>query len=362
VESRSQMTIFMMQETRSLATTFFAHTNPDYTLKDFSLEINTAGHPTKIEGSIENTSLKLTSYSQGVPQTKTFQLKEKPFFPDAIEELIKTRGLKPGDEISLPYFDPTTQSQSPAQITIFEPEDVLVNGVAHRGTKVQIRFMGIITFMWLDKDFKLIKEYSPALGLEMIPLSKDAALAEIKPDQAFDLLSFFAVKVSNPIPERKDLSYMKLELKNIEIGELQLADDYQILVSKKPLVIELSRPDIIKVPALQIPINDQTEFLKSSVYIQSDNRDIINAAHSIIGNEKDAAKAAEKLVHGVFKMLAKNPTPSLPSALDVLKTKEGRRHPRQDIRWAGQYLRRFLLVSCLVRGMAWILGSGGPDL
>ncbi|HEX7319467.1 MAG TPA: transglutaminase-like domain-containing protein [bacterium] len=323
VESRSQMTIFMMQETRSLATTFFAHTNPDYTLKDFSLEINTAGHPTKIEGSIENTSLKLTSYSQGVPQTKTFQLKEKPFFPDAIEELIKTRGLKPGDEISLPYFDPTTQSQSPAQITIFEPEDVLVNGVAHRGTKVQIRFMGIITFMWLDKDFKLIKEYSPALGLEMIPLSKDAALAEIKPDQAFDLLSFFAVKVSNPIPERKDLSYMKLELKNIEIGELQLADDYQILVSKKPLVIELSRPDIIKVPALQIPINDQTEFLKSSVYIQSDNRDIINAAHSIIGNEKDAAKAAEKLVHGVFKMLAKNPTPSLPSALDVLKTKEG---------------------------------------
>ncbi len=323
VESQSRMTIFMMQETRSIATTFFAHTNPDYTLKDFNLEINTAGHPTKIEGVIKDTDMKLTSYSQGVPQTKNFRLKDKPFFPDALEEIIKARGLKPGDEISLPYFDPTTQSQSPAQITIFEPEEVLVNGIAHRGTKVQIQFMGIITFMWLDQDFKLIKEYSPAWGLEMIPLSKDAALAEIKPDQAFDLLSFFAVKISNPIPERKDLSYMKLELKNIEIGELQLSDDYQVLDSKKPLVIVLRRPDIKALPALQIPINDQTEFLKSSVYIQSDHPDIVNAAHSIIGNEKDAVKAAEKLVHGVFKMLVKNPTPSLPSALDVLKTKEG---------------------------------------
>lgn len=43
----------------------------------------------------------------------------------------------------------------------------------------------------------------------------------------------------------------------------------------------------------------------------------------MIGNENNAVEAAAKLVNGVYRFLEKNPTASLPSALDVLQTKKG---------------------------------------
>ena len=82
VENRSQMTLIMMNTQRTLSTHVFVHTDKDYTLKNFILEIKTPGHPTKIEGKIEGTNLELTSYSQGTHHTQTITLKEKPYFPD----------------------------------------------------------------------------------------------------------------------------------------------------------------------------------------------------------------------------------------------------------------------------------------
>lgn len=323
VENRSQMTIFMMQEVQSLTTHFFAHTDKDYTLKDFSMEIKTAGHPTKIEGKIAGTALTLTSYSQGIPETKTITLKEKPYFPDALEEVIKEKNLKPGDEIIIPYFDPTTQSPAPAKIKVFAPEPVRIFDKELTGKKVQVDFMGITSFLWFDDNYKLIKESSPNLGLEMIPLSKEEALAEIKPGEAFDLLSFFAVKLDKPIANSKELSFIKLALRDITTEELDLQDDYQKLVSEKPLILESFSPDFNILPNLAIPIQEQKEYLESSVYIQCAHPEIIAEAKRIVGDEKDAKKAVEKLVSGVYQLLEKKPTPSLPSALDVLKTKEG---------------------------------------
>jgi transglutaminase-like putative cysteine protease len=75
--------------------------------------------------------------------------------------------------------------------------------------------------------------------------------------------------------------------------------------------------------ALKLPIREPKEFLQPSIYIQSDNPEINRAAWQIVGDTTDARTAVRRLTDGVFKMLRKNPTASLPSALDVLKTKEG---------------------------------------
>jgi hypothetical protein len=323
IENKNQMTIFMMQQIASIATHFFAHTNSDYTLKDFSLDIAAPGHPVKVEGKIEGTTLTLTSYSQGIEQKQTKQLKEKPFFPDALEEVVKAKGLKTGDELTIPYFDPTTQSTASAKIKIHGSETVQVLGRESSGTKVEVNFMGMISYMWLDQEYRVLKESTPSLGMEMVPLSKGEALAEIKPTEAIDLLSFFSVKIDRTVPAGHEVSSVKLELKNIETEDLDLSDDYQRCQSQEPLIIEivLARPDDL--PDLEIPITGQDEFLAPSVYVQCDHPEIAAAARRIIGSEKNAADAVRRLVHGVYSMLAKVPTPSLPSALDVLKTKEG---------------------------------------
>lgn len=323
LENVTQITLSMMNMVRTLTTHAFVHTDSDYTLRDFVIEIATAGHPTKIEGILNGKVLTLTSYSQGIPQTQTINLKDKPFFPDAMEEVIKNKKLKPGEELKIPYFDPTTQSSATATLKAFSKAKTTVLGKEVTGNKVEIDFMGLISELWFDDNYQLIKNSSPSLGLEMIPLAKDEALADVKPANAFDLLSFFAVKLGKPIEAGRDLSVVKLRLRDITTEDLDLDGDYQKITDQNPTTIELTRPDLDQLPALKIPIRDQGEYLKSSIYIQADHPDIVRAAQDIVGDANDARAAVARLTEGVFKMLKKNPTASLPSALDVLKTKEG---------------------------------------
>lgn len=323
IENRSLMTLVMMTEQRTLETHTYAHTDNEYTLKDFFMEITTAGHATKVEGTIQDKELTLTSFTQGVPYTQTIMLKEKPYIPDALEELIRKKNLKAGDTLSIPYFDPTTQSSSTAHIRIGDQETVHVMGREMTGMRVSLDYMGIQSSLWLDDEYKLIKESVPAMGMEMIPMTREEALAEIEPAQAFDLLSFFAVKLSTPIPHPTNLSYLKLSLENVSTEDLDLDDDFQHVRMDEPIVVESYRAQIQDLPEISLPITEHAEFLEPSVYIQCRNEEIIKAARELIAGEKNATKAAEKLVHGVYRLIKKNPTASLPSALDVLRTKEG---------------------------------------
>jgi hypothetical protein len=322
VENRTQWTLIMLNEKRSLTSHLFAHTDEDYFLKDFAMEIKAPGHPARIEGKIEGKELKLTSYSHGIPQTQIRTLKEKPYFPDAIEEVIKKRKLKTGDKISLPYFDPTTQSSATATLEIFDREKVAVFDKEYIGLRVEINFMGIKAVLWLDDNYELIKE-SAAMGLEMIPLSKEEALAEIEATEVFDLLSFFAVKLNKSTPDPRGLSYLKVELKDITTENLDMSDYYQKLTEGEPIMVESYLAKIAELPDFSIPISKHKEFLEPSVYIQCRDQEIVAKANELAGDERDAKKVVGRLVRGVYQLLKKSPLPSLPSAIDVLKTKEG---------------------------------------
>jgi hypothetical protein len=202
-------------------------------------------------------------------------------------------------------------------------EQVEILGEMKTGTRVEIDFMGISSILWLDEEYKLLKEASPAMGLEIIPLSKEQALAEITPDKAFDLITFFSVKLEHPIPDPERLSYLKIRMHDITAEDLDLEDDYQKLTDEPPITIESTLPQLEELPLLTLPITNNEQFLEPSAYIQCTDLRIINKAKDIVGDETNATTAAAKLVHWVYDYLEKNPTASLPSALDVLEMKKG---------------------------------------
>lgn len=323
VESVTEMVLLMMNQRRSLSTHLFAHTDQDYTLKDFIMELETPDHPTRLEGVIEGKKLMLTLYSQGTPQTQEIMLAEKPYFPEAIEEVIRKKGLTPGDEIQIPYFDPTTQSSTLARIRMVGTETIDVRGERKTGTRIEIEYMGLQSIVWLDEQFKVIKESSPAMGLEMIPLTREQALTEIEPADVFDLLTFFAVRLDTPVANAASLTSITLELKNISPENLDLEDDYQRIVSTEPLVVHIDRAAVDELEPIGLPIQEYREYLEPSVYIQCNDPRIIDKAKELSRGSTDAARVAADLVHGVYSYLRKNPTASLPSAIDVLTTREG---------------------------------------
>ncbi len=323
IEGRNQMTINMMNEITTLSTQIFARTDGDYALTDFSLFINARGHESKIEGIIKNNKLTLTTFSQGMRQTQTKEIKEKPYIPDIIDLIVKKKNLNPGDEITISYFDPTSQSSGQAKIKVYPSERVLVLNEEKIGKKIEINYMGMFTYVWIDENNKLIKNSTPNLFMEMIPMSREEALQEVKPQEAFDLLSFFSIKLNTPLPKDRNVSYVRLKLSEISKEGLDLNDDFQKVISDEPLILEISRATIDPSEEIKIPIDRYKEFLNPSAYIQCDNQEIIKEAKKIAGGEKSPIRITEKLINEVYRMIAKVPTPSMPSAIDVLKTKEG---------------------------------------
>lgn len=324
IENRTKYTLNMMGEVRTLISHLSARTDKACLLTDFITKLETTGHSTEVEGEINGLQLTLTSYSQGVAQTKTIKLTEKPYLPVMIENIIEDRNLKPGDEISIPCFDPTTQFSATTTIEVIGKELIEVFNKRINGLRIETTFMGIKTITWLDDEYRLIKKSAPGMmNLEMIPLTSEQALAEIEANEAFDLLSFVAVKVNGLMPHPQRLSYLKLELQEITPENLDLKDDYQSVMLESPLTLEFRLPVMDDLPDLTLPIDEHKEFLEPSLYIQCDNAEIIEAVDSIIGEKKNAKKVVRKLVEGVYEMLRKNPIASLPSAIDVLKTREG---------------------------------------
>ncbi|MGH7927285.1 MAG: transglutaminase-like domain-containing protein, partial [Candidatus Binatia bacterium] len=89
--------------------------------------------------------------------------------------------------------------------------------------------------------------------------------------------------------------------------------------------LEIRREPIEALTSFSLPSVDHRlgSFLQPTAFLQSDNPAIRSLANEIIGAEKDARKAALRIKDWVYGNIAKTPTISIPSALEVLQTRKG---------------------------------------
>ena len=89
--------------------------------------------------------------------------------------------------------------------------------------------------------------------------------------------------------------------------------------------LEIKREEIDLARSYRLPSQDKhvVSFLQPTPFLQSDHPRIRSLAEKIIANEKDARQAAARLKDWVYKEIAKEPTVSIPNALEVLQSKKG---------------------------------------
>ncbi|MCX8015669.1 MAG: transglutaminase-like domain-containing protein, partial [candidate division WOR-3 bacterium] len=170
-----------------------------------------------------------------------------------------------------------------------------------------------------EKGVSRKEESQPAMTI--IEESREQALGEEPAFVKIDVLSMFSIPVDTVITNPRHLKYLKVTIEGGDFSDFNIADNYQTILQNNPLLLEIKTPDFIA--STKLPINTQLEFLRSTPYIQSDEQEIKKQAKLIIQNENDGLKAVEKILDWVYRNINKRATASLPSALDVLKNKEG---------------------------------------
>ena len=68
---------------------------------------------------------------------------------------------------------------------------------------------------------------------------------------------------------------------------------------------------------------EESGFLEPEFNIESRDKEILDAARRIAGDERDPVSVAKKLLQWVYRNVEKKPVLSIPSALEVLRTRAG---------------------------------------
>jgi transglutaminase-like putative cysteine protease len=137
-----------------------------------------------------------------------------------------------------------------------------------------------------------------------------------------DLISQTAVRLDSPIVDPARRSFLKLKLSGFNPANFSLNTGRQRLTED---TLEVIREDLSRLRSYRIPLQEPrlASYLQPTPFLQSDHPEIRAMAQRVLKGETDASKAVLRIKDWVYREVAKEPTVSIPNALEVLQTKRG---------------------------------------
>lgn len=292
-------------------------TGPDFVLQSLEFVFQSQERSLKVSGTVQGNEL--TVQGQG-DRPRTIPL-EGPVYPmAALGRLVMSRNPAPESAYRFRVFDATVMAVVPVEVLVVRRERIKVGDEVVEGLKVKTRVAQLEMTSWLDEDGMVLAEVSPP-KMRSERTTPERAMAAESGQARLDLLRMFRVPVDTVVPNPAAVRRARLEVSGVGSREFGFEGPGQQVTSQEPLIVEVTVPPV---PArVELPISGQAEHLKSSLTIQCDNPQIKAKALEAVGEARDAVAAARKLVSWVFTVLAKEPTASFPTALDVLENMKG---------------------------------------
>jgi transglutaminase-like putative cysteine protease len=317
-DGRLQMTL--LGSSASVRLTSRVAVDPGFRLRRFSFSIDPGTGPTVVDGTLEGTRLELAIRTPSGDRRETRQLAETPMLALNLPRALVARGLRPGATLQVPLFDPLTLRNSPVRMEVQGREVVSVSGRPVPAFVVISDFSGVRTRTWISDVGETLREESPT-GLLVVRESAAQAQALAVPGTVrSDLLQASALVPPAPLRIDDATTVMSLRVRLTGLEPFSPQDLDGNGQRARGGVIEVTDPRDL--PAGPRP-PDLDSFLQPEPFVESDSPAIRAAALEAARPADPAAVRAERLVRHVHALVEKRPTLSLPSALEVLRSRVG---------------------------------------
>lgn len=314
INQRMIIQAIMLGEKKRVTAQTIVNTDKDFRLNNFDFFLFSPDQEMKLRGERIGTKLKIY-YKERIEE---IELGEVAFLPVTLEAFLKEKKIKEGERISFRMFDPSVKQVADAILFYKGKEKINYKNKKIETDVYEYEFAGIKQRLYL-KDGEIIKEELP---FDMVLLKEEKEEAVKISERPVDILFKYAVK---PKGKRISLSAKKIiyKLSNIDPSILDLEFGNQKLIekSKDYAIIEIEKPDIEEIKDLNIN-EELKKYLKPSLFIQSDNSEIRDSAIKWAKGENYTQKS-KNLMYKVFNYLTKEPSVTIPSAIEVLHNKKG---------------------------------------
>jgi hypothetical protein len=295
-----------------------------FILKDFTFKMNSGIVSYDVSGRVQGDHLLIKTGKGKEQSIREVILKEPPVISAGMEHLFKTKKMHVGETIRVPFFDPSTMIQKEGIFRVAAKESIKINRIEYNAFRLDTEIFGNSMTLWADESGVILKEQG-FMGLVMIKSSAANAPMGIN-GGGEDFYDIAAISVNRDLPKPGVLTFLKVKLslkdgtepvKIPDETERQKVDNGVVMITKEKMPARSS--NVIR-EGLD---NNLKSFLRPDFNIESDADEIIEMAHAIVGDEKDPYKKAAKLLSWVYNNINKRPVVSVPSALEVLRTKVG---------------------------------------
>jgi hypothetical protein len=320
-KEESLLRLTLMDQPQTVRTRMTGHAGADFALRDVEFELSSGVGRLTARATVEPGVLHIIMHTGSDVSEQTVPLHEPVYLSSTLRASLSGEQMQAGRTIEAAVFDPTTLTHDRVRVHIDAEEAVPETQPPQRAWRVQEEFHGLKTTAWIDTAGTVLREEGP---MDMVLIRQTAAQtlhAEWTTDTAMDIVASTAVPVAVPIENARDRTTLRLRLTGISLEKIP-RDAEQSLDGA---LLTIHRLDLAQTGSYLLPAR-QTEHaadLAATPFLQSDHPRIQALARSVLGDERDAQRAARRLNDWVYAYLRKVPTVSVPNALQVLDMGEG---------------------------------------
>ena len=328
ITNRTFLNVFMMRQQTKVWFDSAALIDENYQLVSFESEFNSGKHRIAVRGKPQGKDhLVVDVDSHGTMSRRSIPIPRKNgvVIASMMSPFQSFGRLVVGGRYDVQIFNPFTMEIEPVRVTVSAREIIQLPQGPEDAFAVDTEYRGIAQRAWVNKNGEILKQQT-VMGWEIIKEDADVVqrVYERGGYMSAELLDMASVSVAMP---REPMQLQRLTMKISGVGsEFSLASHRQRLVEYDPLTktatVEISRkPE----PSQKIafPQTGFPQLRQTTALIQCDDPLIRFTAQSIVAPATDSWEAAVLINRWVFEQIRKTPVISIPSAIDVIKTREG---------------------------------------
>jgi len=323
IAERATMRLSLMGIPREIKTSTEVRTDRTFLLRSF--EMNLVSGPVRFEmkGQMRERAVHLEIASAGKVRTSVIPLSEPPWLAQNLRYLLLQRRLEVGNRFHVPMFDPLTLTNQPMEIRVDGKDTQTVDGKAVPGYRLIYSWNGLQSRAWVTEAGETLREEGWG-GFTLVRETQEEALAKGWPSgKGVDLMSSTAIPVETALPSPRELGYLRVRFSKGDVGRFAFFEERQ---KSRGLEVEVTREDLSRARSYNLPhplTAELHEAMSPTPLTQSDDPEIRETASRILKGERDALRAVLLIKDWVYDSLEKVPTVSVPSAVEVLRTRQG---------------------------------------
>lgn len=298
---------------------------PDGALQRIESQVDDIAGTNRFNGTVEGDQFVLTSEVAGQKSRGVLPVPD-----ESLEDLLKQAKLVQGDPhigdtIEFAIFEPMYQTELAGVSEIVGIEKRVLDGVELKVFKFRtlLEKMGIESVSYVTEDGTVLEDRI-AGGIITMRLEPEAMAKNI--DYSNDVIVSNAARVDEPIADPRTREKVELRISGPLNSEHLFNNTRQKFVQHDGgYHFTGAKLKITADQASHLPLQDPeaAEWLKPSLFVQSDHPQLVEKAQEIVGNEANAFRVVEKLSDWVYDNVETAFSARLTNSLEVLDHMEG---------------------------------------